>query len=150
MLYFSHESLLKVVLHREILHRDFSQAPGNYYLSLTIAKIERLEKFHRLKNKSILKALTVKLSIFKNKRTSHPEISTEFYKNLPVRLMKYKLLQSFALDARMVKTWHLTLSGIGGSLRKVHHSYFNCQFLYPAKKQVKSMMGIQISGLRKR
>ena len=36
---------LKVVVRAEILPRDFLQTLGNYYLSLTIAKI------HRLKNK---------------------------------------------------------------------------------------------------
>ena len=36
----------KVVARAEVLPRDFLQALGKYYLSLTIAKIQRLKKFH--------------------------------------------------------------------------------------------------------
>ena len=42
-------AVLKVVVRAEILPRDFLQTPGNYYLSLTVAKIQRLKKFHRQK-----------------------------------------------------------------------------------------------------
>ena len=54
--------------------RDFLQTPGNYYLSLTIGEIQRLKKFTVKKLLQFLKVLTAKLSIFKNKRTSHQEI----------------------------------------------------------------------------
>ena len=40
---------VKVAARVEILPRDFLQALGKYYLSLTIAKIQRLKKFHRYK-----------------------------------------------------------------------------------------------------
>ena len=48
----------------EILPRDFVQTPGNNYLSLTMAKDQ------------FLRALTVKLSIFRNEKTSYLEILT--------------------------------------------------------------------------
>ena len=67
--------LLKVVLREEILPRDFLQTPGNYYLRLTIAKIPSSKKNFTVERfGQFLKALTVKLSIFKNERTSHPEL----------------------------------------------------------------------------
>ena len=50
---------IKAVVRGEILPGDFLHTLGNNYLSLTIAKIERL-------------ALTLKLSIFKNEGTSGP------------------------------------------------------------------------------
>ena len=53
---------------------DNKQTQGNYYLWLTIAKIQRLESFIVKKFGQCLNALTVKLSVLKNKRTSHPEI----------------------------------------------------------------------------
>ena len=59
-----------VVVHAKILRRDFLQTLGNYYLSLTMAKIQRLKNF--VKKFRHLKTLTVKLSIFQNKRTSDP------------------------------------------------------------------------------
>ena len=36
---------LKVVVSAEILPRDFFQTSGNYYLLLTVAKIQRLQNF---------------------------------------------------------------------------------------------------------
>ena len=39
----------KFVVHGEILPTDFLQTPGNNYLSVTIAKIERYKRFHPLK-----------------------------------------------------------------------------------------------------
>ena len=47
--------MLKVVVRAEILPRDFLQTPGNYYLSLTITKIQRLKKFTVKKISSIFK-----------------------------------------------------------------------------------------------
>ena len=46
---------LKVVVRAEIVPRDFLQTYGNNCLSLTIAKIERFKKFHRLRIWSIFK-----------------------------------------------------------------------------------------------
>ena len=46
---------IKVVVRAEIVLKDFLQTPGNYYLRLTIAKNETLEKFHRLKIWAIFK-----------------------------------------------------------------------------------------------
>ena len=66
---------IKVVVRAEILPRDFLQTSGNYYFSLTAAKIQRLKKFGQF-----LKALTMKLSTFKNKRTSHPEILIKVFR----------------------------------------------------------------------
>ena len=43
-------------------------------------KFKILKNFTFKKFGQFLKALTVKLSIFKNKRTSHPEILTKIYK----------------------------------------------------------------------
>ena len=42
--------IIKVVVRAEILPRDFLQTPGNYHLSLTIAKIQRIKKISPLKN----------------------------------------------------------------------------------------------------
>ena len=61
----------KVVVRAEILPRDFLQTLGNYYLSLTEAKFKVLKNFTVKKFRQFSKALTLKLSIFKNKRTSH-------------------------------------------------------------------------------
>ena len=47
--------LHNVVVRADILPRDFLQALGNYYLSLTMAKIGRLKKFHGQKLSSISK-----------------------------------------------------------------------------------------------
>ena len=73
------DAFKKVVVCAEILPRDFLHTLGNYYLSLTIAKIQSLKKFRQF-----LKALTVKLSIFTNRRTSHPETLIKVYKQLAV------------------------------------------------------------------
>ena len=72
--------MLKVVVRAEILPRDFLQTPGNYYLSLTITKIQRLKSSPSKKFRQFLKTLTVKLSIFKNKSTSHSEILIKIYR----------------------------------------------------------------------
>ena len=77
---------LRVVVRAEIITRDFLQTLGNYYLSLTIAKFKVKKKLQLKKFRPFLKALTVKLSIFKNKRTSHPEILINVYRQLAVRL----------------------------------------------------------------
>ena len=71
---------LKVVVCVQILPRDFRQTLGKYYLPLTIAKFKVLKNFTYKKFRQFLKALTVKLSIFKNKTTSHPEIVTKVYR----------------------------------------------------------------------
>ena len=58
---------IKVDVRAEVLPRDFLQTAGNYYY------IQRLKHFKKLKNftfknfGNFLKALTVKLLIFKNK-----------------------------------------------------------------------------------
>ena len=39
--------IIKTVVCAGILPQDFLRTLGNYYLSLTIAKIQRLKKFHR-------------------------------------------------------------------------------------------------------
>ena len=75
----------KVVVRAEILPRDFRQTLGKYYLPLTIAKFKVLKNFTVKKFSQFLKALTVKLSIFKNKTTSHPEILIKVYRLLAVR-----------------------------------------------------------------
>ena len=77
---YSSDNRLKVVVRAEILPRDFLQTLGKYYWSLTIAKSHKLKKFTVKKFRQFLKALTVKLSIFKNKRTSHPEILLKIYR----------------------------------------------------------------------
>ena len=66
---------IKVAVRAEILPKEFLQTLGSYYLSLTTGKIQSLEKFRQF-----LKAFTVKLSVFKNKRTSHPDILIKVYK----------------------------------------------------------------------
>ena len=71
------EAKLKVVVRAEILPRDFRQTLGKYYLPLTIAKFKVLKHFTVKKIRQFLKALTVKLSTFQNKTTSHPEILTD-------------------------------------------------------------------------
>ena len=53
---------LKVDVHAEILPRDFLQTLGNYYLSLTVAKIQRLKNLNFKKIREFPQALTVKLS----------------------------------------------------------------------------------------
>ena len=58
---------VKVVVRAEILPRDFLETLGNYYLSLTVAKFKVLKNFTVKKFRQFLKALNVKLSIFKNK-----------------------------------------------------------------------------------
>ena len=70
----------KVVVRVEILPRDYLQTLRNYCLSFTTAKF----KIHCQKFLQFLK--TVKLSIFKNKRTSHPEILIKVYRQLAGRL----------------------------------------------------------------
>ena len=65
-------STVKVVVRAEILPRDFLQTPGNYYLPLATyycqnSKIERISQLKKIGQ--FLKVLTVKLPIFKNKRT---------------------------------------------------------------------------------
>ena len=47
--------VLKVVVYAEIIPRDFLQTPGNNYLWLTIAKIQRFKKNHRWKIWSMFK-----------------------------------------------------------------------------------------------
>ena len=69
-----------VAVRAEILPRDFLQTLGNYYLSLTVAKIQRLKNFTIKRFRQFLKALTLKLSIVKNKRTSQPEVLIKVYK----------------------------------------------------------------------
>ena len=71
--------LFKVVVRAEILPRDFLQTLGNYYLSLTKAKFKVKKNFTVKKFHQFSKALIVKLSIFKNKRTFHPEILIKVY-----------------------------------------------------------------------
>ena len=70
----------KVVVRAEILPGDFLQTLGKYYLPLTIAKFKVLKNFTVKKIRQFLKALTVKLSIFKNKTTSRPEILIKVYR----------------------------------------------------------------------
>ena len=91
---------IKVVVSAEILHRDFHQTLGNYYLSLTIAKL-KFQNFTVRKFYQFLKALTMKLSIFRNKRTSHPEILIKVYTYLTARLQNDRLFQVMLLDASL-------------------------------------------------
>ena len=77
----SNTSHLNVVVREEILPRVFLQTPENYHLSLTVAKIRRLKKFHRSKIGQFLKTLTVKLSVFKNKKGFPPR---DFDKSLQI------------------------------------------------------------------
>ena len=72
--------IAKVVVRAEILPRDFRQTLGKYYLPLTTARFKVLKNFTVQKFRQFLKALTVKLSIFKNKTTSHPEILIKVYR----------------------------------------------------------------------
>ena len=72
--------LVKAVVRAEILPIDFLRTPRNYYLWLTIAKIQRLKNFTVEKFDQFLNASTVKLSIFKNKRISQPEILIKVYR----------------------------------------------------------------------
>ena len=63
------DNAFQVVVSAEILPRDLLRTLGNYYFSLTIAKIQRLKNFIVKKFRLFLRALTVKLLVFKNKRT---------------------------------------------------------------------------------
>ena len=72
------ETKLEVVVRAEILPRDFLETTTCDVLK---PKFKVLENFTVKKFGQFLKALTVKLSIFKNKRTSHPEILTTGFSN---------------------------------------------------------------------
>ena len=67
ILLFSSIEYLKVVVRAEILPRDFLQTLGNYYLWLTEANIQRSKNFTVKKFVQFLKALALKLSVFKIK-----------------------------------------------------------------------------------
>ena len=58
----SNDNDIKVVVPAEILPRDFLQTLENYFLSLTLIKIQRLKNFTIKKFHQFLKALTMKLS----------------------------------------------------------------------------------------
>ena len=70
---------VKGVVRAEILPRDFLTTLGNYYVWLTMAKIQRLKNFTVETFGRFLNVLIMKSSVFKNKRTSHPEILIKVY-----------------------------------------------------------------------
>ena len=67
------------VVWAEILPRDFLGTLGNNHLLLTIAKIERLKKFHFLEIRSIFKGFDCEIISFQEQKELSPRDFNKVY-----------------------------------------------------------------------